>query len=321
MTVPMIRRRRVLAAKIESTPGSAMALLAADAAFNVFDTNITPAIEFAEREGQSALSPLHGVTAGERGQVIFAVELHGSGDTGTPTPAWATTLLPACGMKEASGVWTPESRPPGASGSSAKTVTIGVYELSGTKARFKRLRGCMGTFVMRFVAGQVVRVEFTFDGIWDEPQDIALIAPDYPSVKPPTFRGSTFTIGSNTPRVAEVTLDMGNEIALREDPSDAAGFQAAVITGRRINGTLNPEARLIQADNPFYRWTEWQTQTMQIILGSGSADGNLITIDGPAFQITDIQPGERNGVEIDEISYQLNRSADAGDDEVVITFE
>ena len=49
---PLLTRRRVLAAKSEDDPGTAEALTAAEAAFNVFESIIQPQREFEERIGQ-----------------------------------------------------------------------------------------------------------------------------------------------------------------------------------------------------------------------------------------------------------------------------
>ena len=45
-----------------------------------------------------------------------------------------------------------------------------------------------------------------------------------------------------------------------------------------------------------------------------------VTIAMPKFQITNLQDGDRNGVVTDEITFQANRSAAAGNDEMTIAF-
>ena len=63
----LVRKQTVVAAKIETTAGTAIALAGADAAFNAFDAEITPEIELVERPGQSAFSRLVAVPAGRLG--------------------------------------------------------------------------------------------------------------------------------------------------------------------------------------------------------------------------------------------------------------
>ena len=322
-TVPLLRRRRVLAAAVEGTPGTAASLAAGNAGWNVFDQSMAPAVDFIQRSGQGAgLSPIPGVTGAQRGECRFSLHLAGSGTAGTPTPDWASVFLVACGWKVAANVWTPESRPPLAASSQAKTLTIALYE----DGRRKRLRGAMGTWRLVLVAGQPAVMEFTFQGIWDEPADATLLAPVYPTVKPPKFRSAGFTITPSggvaaTPHIRELSFDGGNEVTVREDPGDTSGYCSAVISGRRITGRFDAEARKVLDDNPWYRWTAGTEAALALTLGSGSADGNTMLLAAPKLQLTRITPGDRGGLELDEAEFQLNRSADAGDDELSLTFE
>jgi len=297
--MPLLTRRRVLAVKEETTPGSAETLTATQAQFNAFETEINPNIEFIERLGQSSLSPLRGDTAGRAGQVSFKMELS--------SDANLAVLLTACAMQLSGGAYIPNS-------GSTTTVTIGVYE----DGVFKRLRGCMGTYVITLETGKPGMVEFTFTGIWDAPSDVAMLAPTYPSVSAPRFADGTVLIGAWTPKMSRVTIDCGNEVVLREDASDASGYYAAHVTGRRIAGTLDPEATLV-ADSDMYAALIGNTeQAMSISIGTSG--GVTIDISVPKFQVTGLSEGDRNGLQIDEIAFQANRSSSAGDDELSITF-
>lgn len=310
MTTPLLRRRRVLAAKIETTPGTAEALTGSDGVFNIFEPSINPTIDFMQREGQGVFSPLPGVLGAYGGTASFQVELTG----GDPVPAWASTFLPACGLVDDSGTFSPVSEAPG---SNVKTITIGHYQ----DGVFKRLRGCMGNAVFTFISGQKVMIQFTFTGIWDEPTDVALISPNYPSVLPPRFANTGLVIGGSggwSPKISQMTLDLGNEVILREDPSDISGYCTALVTNRRMNGTLDPEASLVATENPYGDWLDSTERALDMEIGEA---GNRVTFAAPKFQIANPQEGDRNGLQIDTIEYQLNRDADAGDDELTITFD
>jgi len=306
-----------MAAKIESTPGTAETLAAADGAFNVFDPDIQAQVEFVDRPGQGTLSPLAGRTGAEGGQVTFEVELHGSGSAGSPTPAWASTFLPACGFAESSGVFTRESLHPEASGANTKTLTLGVYK----DGLLKQIKGAQGTFEIVLRAGQPVRLRFTFTGVWTDPSDVALIAPDYPSVSPLRFVSSGLTIGSWSPKVNEMSIDIGNNVVLREDSANASGYHTAAITEWLTQGSLDPEATLVADNDIFGQWlNNHSEQALSIALGGGSANGNTVAIASSKFQWRNVQEGDRNGIAIDNPEFQLNRATDAGDDEISITF-
>lgn len=306
--MPLIRRRRVLAAKIEETVGTAITLSAADGTINCYNANIEPTIQYLEREGQgSALSPLPGTLAAYSGTATFSVALIG----GASAPAWATTLLTACGMKHNAGTFTPESKPPELNGSGAKTITIGSYQ----DGRYKQLFGCMGNAVFNFVAGQLVMIDFTFFGLWSTPTDVAMIAPTYDTVAPLRFVSSSLAIGSVHPKVSAMTIDLGNQIALRQDPGTSTGLHSAVIVGRRMRGAMTIESSLVGTYDPHGDWLARTERQLSFTLGT---PGNQVAFTAPKMQITNVRPGDIDGVDADVLEFQFNRSAAAGDDELSI---
>lgn len=300
----LLRRKRLVAAAVETTIGTAETFANGDAAFNAYETVPQPTIEFEERQGQSAFSPLPGTLGGYGGTVTFQTDLIG----GASTPFWASVLLPACGYVETSGVFDPTTEAPG---SNVKTLTIGVYE----DGVLKTLRGCAGNVVFTLPAGRRAFAEFTFTGIWDTPQDASLLTPTYPTTAPLRFANSAWTLGSWDPCVEQITIDLGNEVVLRECAGDASGYISAIITGRRTVGTMNPEATLVATNDVYGDWISRTEQALSIVLGSS---GNRVTFTAPKLQFTNVQEGDRNNIQIDELEFQLNRSAAAGDDELQI---
>jgi hypothetical protein len=301
----LLARRRILAAKIESTVGTAETLAAADAALNVFDPKMSPDISNEERQGQGSFSPLASALGAYGGQISFQTELHG----GAADPFWAATLLPACGMVGSAHVYTPHSEGPG---TNVKTLTIGLYQ----DGVLKILRGCAGNAVFKFVAGKPVRIEWTFKGVWSAPTDVALLAPTYPTTSPLRFVSSSLAIGAWSPKAAELTLDLGNDVVLREDAANASGYISAVITGRKMKGTLNPEASLVATKDVYGDWLARTEAALALTLGP---TGNHVAFAAPKLQWTKADDDDRNGIAINPLEFQLNRSASAGDDELSIT--
>lgn len=311
--MPLLRKRRLLAAKIETTPGTAEALTAAEAAFNIFDQDFQPTIEFEQRPGQAGFSPLAGVPAARGGQVSFTVEVTGRGSSGAAVPTWASVFLPACGLvDDATGKFFVKSHPPGTA-AGVKTLTIGGYH-DGIK---KVLRGCMGTFVMTLTAGRLAKIAFTFTGIWDDPTDVALLAPTYPTVAPLRFASAGMSIGSFEPKLSQCTLDLGNTVILREDANDISGYCTACITDRLTVGTIDPESAVVATEDTYGQWIDRTERALEITLGAAN---NSLLIEAPKLQVTNAQDADRNGLMIDTINYQLNRSVSAGDDDLTLDF-
>lgn len=309
--MPLLKKIRVLAAKIETTSGTAESLAAADAQFNCYDVEIQPDITMTQRPGQGSFSKLPAVSEGRVGSVTFKTDITGDGAAGTP--GWASTFLPACGFKVTTGTFAPVSEPPG---SNVKTLTMAVYE----NGLLKRLRGASGTFKLILETGKPAMIEFTFTGVWLAPSDASILAPTYPTEKPLRFANSTMTIGGSwSPCVQSVEIEAGNEVIAREcqSASDGSGYVNAIITDRQPTGTINPESELVASEDTHGDWLAHNENALSIALTDGT---DTVTIAAPKIQYTNIQEGDRNGIQTDDITFQCNKSAAAGDDELTIDF-
>lgn len=304
----MLAKKRVLAAKIETTVGTAISLSASDATFNVFNASIQPDIPFNARESQSAFSGLTGSYEGLGGTAKFSCELTG----GSSIPAWATTFLPACGMVASSLVMSPQTNPPGSGG--VKTLTIGSY----VDGIWRSIKGAMGNAVFRFEAGKKVMVDFEFKGIWVPPTDVALITPTWTTVAPLRFVSSGLAIGAANPKCANLTIDLGNQVILREDSGTSSGYISACITDRKMKGTIDPEAALVATRDNLGDWLARTEAALAISLGAST---NGVAFAAPKLQFTNVQEANRNDMYVEQIDFVLNRSASAGDDELTITFQ
>ena len=85
MGYPAIRRRRVLLAKAEATPGTAESLTTSEGVFNAFDVKIQQGIQSNKRQGQGAgLSQLPASLSGYMGTCTFSIELTGGASGSEP---------------------------------------------------------------------------------------------------------------------------------------------------------------------------------------------------------------------------------------------
>jgi len=302
----LLTKKKVVAVKTETTVGTAISLSGSDAAFNFFDVSIQPNAEFIARPGQGAFGQRYGMVGPASGTVSFRTELYGDGAGGVP--AWASTLFPAVGLVNSAGTFSVKSEAPG---SNCKTVTIGVYE----DGRFKSIRGAVGNAVFTFTPNKPVSIQWSFQGAWVTPTDVAMVAPTHPTRLPIRASMASLSIGATVPFFSSMTLDLGNVIASRETITEAGGLHSFIITDRFITGTLDPESKLV-ATSPIY--TDWYNSVERALSVVVTDVNDEVTFSGPKFQITNAQEGDRNGLMIDTISYQLNR--DANNDEFSIAF-
>lgn len=308
MTTPLLRRKRVLAAKVETTPGTAETLSAADGAFNAYNVIAQADIAVEEREGQGAFNYLTGVPGQRGGTLSFRVDLGWDGTT--TMPSWADVLLPGVGLVETSQVYSPISEAPG---SNVKTLTLAVY-LDGVK---KTLAGAAGNVVFTFPTGRMAYADFTFTGVWQPPTDTAMIAPTYPTAAPVRFASGTATWQSVAQKVEQIQIDLGNSVVLRHDPSTAAGYVAALVTNRNPRITCNPESRLVADDDRFGDWIAGTAGAFAV--QCNGAGTSTIAFDAAKAQLLNVQEAARDDYVVDDLTFLVTKASNE-DEELQITF-
>lgn len=313
----LLRKKSVLAAKLEATLGTAETTAAADASFNVYDLEIEPEADEQERSSQGSASKLATTIGARQVKFTFKVEMHGSGTIDT-NPDWADVFLPSLGMVDnGSNVFGVLTKAPVAAASNNRTITLAGYH----DGRLMTAAGCMGTGKFVFENGKIPYLECEYFGKYVSTTDSALIAPTLPTVQPPRASNLTFTLGGSNPgKVDRIEIDLQNEVTLRQDLSVAAGdsgYCYATIVDRNVKATMALEAELVAS---FDTYGKWLAQTEEaFVLDIGGATWNKLEFDAPKAQIMKPKPGDRDGMITDEIELGFNRNA-AADNEFTLTF-
>jgi hypothetical protein len=311
-----MRKKTVLAAKLEATLGTAESLAAADAAFNVYDLEIEPEAEEQERSSQGSASRLSTTIGARQVKFTFKIEMMGSGVASTD-PDWAPVFLPALGMVGNTNVYTVKTKVPVAASDNNRTITIGGYH----DGRLVTAAGCMGTAKFVFENGKVAYMDCEFMGKYVSTTDATLLAPTLPTVLPPRASNLTFTYGGASPGKTErIEIDLQNEVTLRQDLSVAAGesgYCYATIVDRNPKAVMSLEAQLVATFDVYGKWLAQSEEAF--VLDIGGATWNKMEFDAPKAQILKPNLGDRDGMITDELEMQFNRSA-AVDDEFSLTF-
>ena len=316
--MPLLKKLRTLACKLEATVGTAETLSATDGAFNAQNIMIQADIDNLQRESSNTFGYLQSSQGAQGGTCSFSTDLQLTDDT---EPLWLSTLLQACGYSVTASVFTPLSAGvTGSAGNGNKTVTIASYQ-DGVK---KYLAGAVGNFRINAVSGRLVTIEWEFRGIWQTPVDAAMIVPTYPLDRPSRFANSTITYNSVAQCVESVVFDAGNEIILRECPDTEAGYKSGLIVDRTPTISINPEAQLVADEDRYGDWISGTEAPFSCDFigntGVGDSTPSSMTLAAPKAQIVDIQESDRNGLVTDEVSLQCNRNENNVDQDVSISF-
>ncbi|MEN6439776.1 MAG: phage tail tube protein [Syntrophobacter sp.] len=308
----MLTRKTVVLAKIESVYGTDPLPTPSADAIAVSDLNLAPAGEMVERNIlRGTLSPARFGMGTRSIEATFRTELKGSGTRGAlPAWGWEGVLLRACGMAEtvnagAEIVYMPAS---GGFGS----CTLYVYR----DRLFHKVTGCRGSVKIIVEAGRAVIAEWKFKGLYDSPADASPLTPVFSAILPPCAAPAGFTINGFEPVAEKLELDLNNIIAGRKNMTAANGIAGFEITGRKPQGSFDPEA-VVETAHPF--WGNWaNAASLALNLSMGTSDGNRFSIEAPALQYRDFSSEERDGRALYQVPFSL--ATDNSDDELVIRF-
>jgi len=320
--MPLLKKLRLVAVIQEAALGTGLTGAIAD--FEAWDVKYTPSIEYIERGDLGSLSPPPGHTGQATGQVTFKTYFRGSASVGTPA-LYLERLFPMVNYAQVLQVFSPSGLAPAAGGPTAVvpiTGTISSYE-AGLK---KTISGAMGSAKLIMTAGQPIVMEWTFSGRYEGIAaavpviDATLVAQTLSEAAGAAMKFSEATIsftGGTLGCIESMTLDLGNQVTVRPCASEKTGMGYAAITGRKVTGTMNPESALTTTAANYLGWQNDTDAALSIAVAGG---GTTCTITAPVCRRTNIQDGERNGIQTDEIDFMCHKSATVGNDELIFTF-
>ena len=186
-----------------------------------------------------------------------------------------------------------------------------------------KMKGCRGTWALESSGMEYSRFSFTFTGDYMDPEDITAIpTPNYENVQPQPLELAQLAlqrefVGSAIGLCAQqFTMDLANNVVIRECINQTEAYAGAVIVGRNPVGSFNPEA-VPEATFPF-----WATLKNGTVMGFraivGSNTGNVVSFRAPSAQIGNIGYGNRT--ELRTYETELQFAGVNGDDEIVVAF-
>jgi len=253
------------------------------------------------------------VNVGEALKLSFTTELKGSGSAGTASKYGC--LFRGCNLTEAvdagvNVIYTPNSSMGG------ETVTLYFY----ANTTLHKIVSCAGTFQIKFVAQEIVVVEWTFTGLYagTHASTVSFPSPTHETVAPVIWKAATFTYNSVALTIAELNLDLGNEVAKRLDGNAATGVNRYFVKNRLAKGNMLVEKVALATLDP---WTLWNATTQANIAAvSGATAGNICTLAVTGVTLEAPKYADKENVQMWDLPFTLNPTLTTGNNEIVLTF-
>lgn len=189
----------------------------------------------------------------------------------------------------------------GSTGAAAPTLS-GMYYVDG---RQWELEGIRGNVEFVFNHGDRGVANFTWTGIVNTTQDGPLLeGANKPTLNhpiPDPFLGVGLTIdnGGWTPIFAGLTINLGNEVILRENSQDSDGWRFGVVTSRAPTLTMQPDEELQAVMNVPGDYRDGRVMSGRFTYGKLAAaaePGGRFEFRMPAMQFIELTESDRDEV-------------------------
>lgn len=304
----MYTKKTVVYAKIETTAGTDSTPTAAANAIEAYDVSIEPKADMKERypgnADRSAYAQLRGLTSVD---VKLTVLLKGSGTKGT-APRWGA-LIKACDRAETVVAGSSVTYDPG---TAIATCTLWV-NIDGI---LHKIAGCAGDCEIDLTSGDTPKLNFTMSGVYALPTDSAVESPTFDTTTPVIVKGTTTTFGSYAAIIEKLLLRFGNTVVQRTDFNQTESILSYMVTNRLPTGVMTCEAVLRATSNADF-WSYFNSGTSRALsMVLGATSGNIVTLTAPACILSAPKYGDRDGLRLFEVEFQMARST--GNDELSI---
>jgi hypothetical protein len=293
----LLLRKRLIVIETESTYGTDPSPDGADAVL-VRDLSITP--QSSDVVSRDLIRPYLGASqqllANTRVECTFSVEMAGSGTAGT-APAYGKALK-ACGLAETVVGGTSVTYDPVSSSFSSVTIH---YMIDGVR---HKMTGCRGNVGITANVGEIPTLDFTFTGIYNAPDDSAILTPTYSNQDDPlVFKNDNvtgFQLLSYAGALQSFSFDLGNATVYREL---VGGSKEVLITDRSATGSVTIEAVTMATKDYFASAIDDDAALGNLVFTHGTTAGNKVQFTSSKVDIGDVAYGDADGIAMLEIPY------------------
>lgn len=309
--MPLLARKKLILAKVETTYGTDAAPTGAANAILTRNLSITPLAgdTVGRNTNNGNLGNELQIQVGQYVEISFEVEFAGAGAAGT-APKFGP-LLTACAFTETLNASVSAVYAPTSTVANFKSMTI-YFHHDGQK---HALTGARGSFSLSLTPGTIPAFAFKFTGLYTTPASVVDPTTTLTGFQTPLAVNKTntptFSIQSTTPTLYALSIDLANEVVYR----NVVGAESIEMVDRAPSGSVTIESPTITSKNWFTTALASTTGAMQLI--HGTAAGNIVQLDAPAVQVFQPRYGEQQGISTLEMGLAFVPSA--GNDELTIT--
>jgi len=301
-----------IAAKVETTEGTAISLAASDGDILASNVTWTWGVPAYERNARTAtFSQFASVSGSQMATLSFDVDMYANSSTAPGYDA----LFKACSIV-GSAVSTTYVYGLVSAAASIPSLTISAY----VDGRLRQMVGARGTVKMAATTGNPWKLSFSFQGAAVAPTDTTLLADatyTANSKVPPALLGGSFSCGGLSTSEAllrSIEFDIGNGLTMRTDANASTGYRSCALTGRKVTGQFVIEMPTVTEHDLYSTMT---ANTLAALAVSSGTSTGKISFAAPKVQYTDVQESDDGELLIATVKFACR--INSGNDELAIT--
>jgi len=245
--------------------------------------------------------------------VVHMIDVTGtwqSGETITGGTSGASATTSSTETADQGFAYVPDS-------SSPPSMTVARY-MNGVR---HLIHGARGNLSIPLTGGEPGFLQFAYQGVYNDPTDLALLSPTYETTVPPAFLNVALRLHgvdySTEADFGDLGLDLGNTLTPLGGSGRAKGVKSFFIGGRDVTADIDPEMELV-ADHDFYGRAS-AGSVGYLCAKWGSSAGNILVIAAPTVEYGN--PGDSDDGGIARLGLPLDicsESLDDIDDDLII---
>ena len=168
-----------------------------------------------------------------------------------------------------------------------------------------KMLGSFGTFTMTAEAGDYAKIEWEFQGTFEDPTDVAMPICNYEKSLPQQVELARLRVDGEYTIVNAFNYTQGNDIQIRPDVSSNEGYVGTRIVSRAPEGGIDPEAELVANHDFWGKMGRAERMTLQMRVGT--EPGNTVWFLAPSVQYTGLTYQDRNGIRTYDAQMKFSR--------------
>lgn len=186
-------------------------------------------------------------------------------------------------------------------------LTMALY----TDDQKKVFEGCRGNVVFNFEAAGLVKASFTFQGNYVNSLDEAAPVVSYSRHETIKFMAGRALLDRVKVAVSSISLNPQNSLTFDPNPNQEQGYDAAEITGRNMQCSLDPALTTVATRNALGNVQSGHEYVLHALAGRISSVGNRLGLTIPRGMTSGYDMADRQSIATEQLTLTC-KGADAG---------